>query len=347
MAEKKPGTRTASRRSGGKKRVTILDVADDAGVSFAAVSKVLRNAYGVSDSLRKRVNASIKKLGYSPNTAARGMRGRTFVIGTIFPDFRNPFFSDIFSGVAAALERTPYQSCVGIEAQTTAPALIQSMVDMQLDGLIIVGSTEPEDFLAERGKTIPIATIGHHLPNVTTFDTVNNNDQQSSQLAVQHLVQHGHKRIHMFSLEVTNGTVVLEREKGFEIQVRESGIEADARINRSPQTLRDIQVMARNILESDERPDAIYCWTDFVALEVMSVATSLGLSVPEDIAIVGHDNTMYCDFQQNSLTSIDQSGEQLGLQAARLLVERIEGRTDPAHLVLQPRLVARGSSGGT
>jgi LacI family transcriptional regulator len=74
------------------------------------------------------------------------------------------------------------------------------------------------------------------------------------------------------------------------------------------------------------------------------VAGELGLSIPDDLAIVGYDNTVYCDFSQNSLTSIDQSGEVLGLQSARLLIERIRGRTTPEHFVMTPRVVARNSS---
>ncbi len=112
-ASNEPPKRVRTKRKIAK-RATILDVARDAEVSFAAVSKVIRGAYGVSDALRARVNASIEKLGYTPNTAARGMRGRTFVIGIIFPDLRNPFFSDVAAGMGTALERTQYQSCMGI-----------------------------------------------------------------------------------------------------------------------------------------------------------------------------------------------------------------------------------------
>ena len=93
-----------------------------------------------------------------------------------------------------------------------------------------------------------------------------------------------------------------------------------------------------------QRPEAIFCWTDFVALEVLSVARELGLSVPGDLAVVGYDNTAHCDLAQNSLTSIDQSGQVLGLQAARLLIERIKGRSTAEHFVVTPRLVARASS---
>jgi LacI family transcriptional regulator len=98
------------------------------------------------------------------------------------------------------------------------------------------------------------------------------------------------------------------------------------------------------LLQGNEKPEAIFCWTDFIALEVISVATELGLSVPDDLAIVGYDNTHYCDLAQNALTSVDQSGQVLGLQAARLLVERVEGRTAAEHFMVTPRLVVRRSS---
>jgi DNA-binding LacI/PurR family transcriptional regulator len=83
---------------------------------------------------------------------------------------------------------------------------------------------------------------------------------------------------------------------------------------------------------------------DFIALEVLSVAREMGLDVPGDLEVVGYDNTSYCDLSQNALTSIDQSGQVLGLQAARLLVERIKGRTQPEHFMVTPRLVARRST---
>lgn len=326
------------------KRVTIKDVAKDADVSFAAVSKVIRGAYGVSDALRAKVNASIEKLGYTHNTAARSMRGQTFVIGVIFPDMRNPFFADILSGVSLALERTAYQSVQGIVRHSTEAALANSMIGMQLDGLILVGSLTSSDALSSLGKRKPLVTIGHHLPDVANLDTVNNDDEESGRVVVRHLVEEGYRKIAMLSLDTVNGTVIDKREKGYREGMALAGLADAVHVLRTTQSLREIQLAAKEMLTQPDRPDAIFCWTDFVALEVISVAQSLGLMLPDDLAIVGHDNTIYCDFRQNSLTSIDQSGEQLGQQAARLLIERIEGRQKSEHLLLHPRLVARMSS---
>jgi LacI family transcriptional regulator len=123
-----------------------------------------------------------------------------------------------------------------------------------------------------------------------------------------------------------------------------AGLSKHAQVAHALQTSRETQAVARHLLEQRNRPEAIFCWTDFIALEVLSVARDMGLSVPRDLAVVGYDNTSWCDLSQNSLTSIDQSGQVLGLQAARLLIERIKGRAEPEHFVVTPRLVARAST---
>ncbi len=331
------------RRSG---RVTIREVAEDAGVSVAAVSKVLRDAYGVSEALRAKVRASMDKLGYRPLAAARGMRGQTYTLGLVLPDIRNPFFADIMVGVNNALERTQYRPMIGISqgSPATELAMVESMMDRQMDGIILIGSTEVRHNLESIASMKPFVTIGHHAPEATTFDTVNNNDQHGAQLVVRHLVAGGYRRIAMISLKSSTSTIMEQRQLGYRRGMVEAGLGKETNIVIAEQSLREVQIAARRLLQSPKRPDAIFCWTDFIALEVISVATELGLSIPDDVGIVGYDNTMFCDFAQNSLSSIDQSGELLGLQATRLLIERIKGRTVAEHFVVPPRLVARRSS---
>lgn len=327
-------------------RVTIKEVAEDAGVSTSAVSKVLRDAYGVSAKLRDRVNESMKRLGYRPHAAARGMRGQTYTIGLVLPDIRNPFFADIMTGVNNALERTQYRAMIGISNSSLSVevAMVESMIDRQMDGMILIGSTEDRVNLESIAARKPLVTIGHHDPEATAFDTVNNHDHQGGLLVVRQMVAVGYRRIAMISLESSTSTILLQRELGYRNGMIEAGLEPAINVLRTPQTLREVQIATRRLLQSPTPPDAIFCWTDFIALEVISVATELGLRIPEDVGIAGYDNTMYCDFAQNSLSSIDQSGELLGLQATRLLIERIKGRDTAEHFVVNPRLVVRRSS---
>ena len=342
----------AARTKRGLGRVTIKTVAEDAGVSVAAVSKVLRNAYGVSAELRAKVVASMSKLDYRPLAVARGMRGQTYTLGILLPDIRNPFFADIMMGVNSALERTQYQPLLGISqsAMSIELALVDAMNDRQMDGLILVGPRMLADELAAIAERTPTVLIGHHPPEQRNFDAVNNDDQLGAALVVRHLAEMGYRRIAFLNQlldDNENALVTTQREIGFLAAMANIGLGNHARVIRALQTPRETQLVARQALQSRSPPEAIFCWTDFIALEVLSVARELGLKVPEDVAVVGYDNTSYCDLTQNSLTSIDQSGQVLGLQAARLLVERIDGRTAPEHFVVAPRLVVRASSSGT
>jgi DNA-binding LacI/PurR family transcriptional regulator len=332
-----------------RRRVTIREVAEDAGVSVAAVSKVLRDAYGVSDALRAKVRASMERLGYRPHAAARGMRGQTYTLGLMLPDLRNPFFADIMAGINAALERTQYQPLLGISqsAVSTEEALVDAIIDRQMDGLIFVGPRLHAEQIVSTAQRIPTVAVGFHMPDAEAFDTVNNDDVLGARLVVRHLAEAGYHNIAMLSLKVDPPdrlAVTGQRELGYRKTMADLGLGEHINVIRAHQSLREAQVTARHLLEGPKRPDAIFCWTDFIALEVISIARELGLDVPGDVAVVGYDNTMFCDFAQNSLTSVDQSGELLGLQAARLLIERIKGRREAEHFVVTPRIVARASS---
>ncbi|MGN6102045.1 MAG: LacI family DNA-binding transcriptional regulator [Devosia sp.] len=330
-------------------RVTIRTVAEDAGVSTAAVSKVLRDAYGVSDGLRARVQASMQKLGYRPHAAARGMRGRTYTLGMILPDIHNPFFADIVAGVNTALDRTQYQVFfgIGLSSAATEQALIDAMMDRQMDGIILIGPRLTRQAIDAVARRIPLAIIAHHKNTADAYDTINDDDEHGAELVVQHLVSGGYRNIAMLSLDPLTddaSQVTERREIGYRRAMEQAGLKRQVKVVRAAQRPRDILAVMRQLLQSRGRPEAIFCWTDFIALEVLSVARELGLSVPGDLAVVGYDNTSWCDLAQNALTSIDQSGQVIGLQAARLLIERIQGRQQAEHFMVTPRLVARASS---
>lgn len=332
-----------------KERVTIRTVAEDSGVSVAAVSKVLREAYGVSASLRAKVQASMASLGYRPHAAARGMRGQTYTLGVLLNDIRNPFYPDILDGVNTALSRTQYQALIGM-GQAMAPietALVDAIVDRQMDGIIMIGPRMSVREVAVVAARIPTVTIGHHEPAATTFDTVNNDDVLGAELVVKHLVAGGYRSISMLSMELPGAeetAVITPREAGYRSAMEEAGLSKYINVIAAPETAREVRAVSGHLLQSRNRPEAVFCWCDYFAFEFLSVAREMDLDVPNDLAVVGYDNSSYCDLAQNALTSIDQSGQLLGLQAARLLIERIKGREKAEHFVVTPRLVARASS---
>lgn len=346
--DKREMTDTAQPSSRGAKngRVTIRTVAEDAGVSVSAVSKVLRNAYGVSDALRARVTASIEKLGYRPNASARGMRGRSFTLGVLLSDIRNPFFSEIMAGINTALENTPYQPLLGVSNSAVGleQALIDAMIDRQMDGLIFVAPRMSMAEIDAVAMRIPTVIIGHHRPGATHFDTVNNDDEKGAEEVVDYLVGQGCRRIVNISLDLppaTDNSVTFHRELGYRRAMERHGLtERIVFAEHSPKA----RGVARELLAGPDRPEALFCWTDSCAFEAISAAFELGLSVPGDVSIVGYDNSPPCDLAQNLLTSVDQSGRRLGMESARMLMERIEGRQSAEHFVVEPKLVVRGST---
>ena len=327
------------------RRVTIRQVAENAGVSVSAVSKVLRDAYGVSTSLRARVEASIKDLNYRPLAAARGMRGRTYTLGLVLPDIRNPFFAEILDGVASSLVETRYQVMVGVsEPSASEDAVIEAMIDRQVEGIVLVGTVKAEVGVDALASRLPLVAVGFHAPTSERFDTVNTNDQLGANLAVRHLSSNGFLATTMFSLDRPGSTIVAQRELGYRTEMARCGLAEHVNIARVGSTKAEIISRARQVLEARERPSALFCWSDFVAVELLSVVSEMGLSVPNDIAIVGYDNSPVCELAQNNLTSVDQSGARLGQTAATLLLQRIGGRIWTQHTVLRPQLIARASS---
>jgi LacI family transcriptional regulator len=345
-SEKKEHSVATRKRSSG---ATLHDVARDAGVSFSAVSKALRNAYGVSEAMRLRVQASAERLGYRPHAAARGMRGKTYTLGVLLSDLHNSFFSEVFSGVTEVTGRAQYQAMLGVgDVQPAVEnAVINAMIDRQMDGLLLVAPSMSPDDLVVVAEEIPTVLVGVHLPQSTTFDTVNNDDELGARLVVRHLHERGFANIAFLTLNTlleAQGTTLEFRERGYREEMQILGLDPHIQVVGASMDSGDIRSTTLRLLTGKRRPEAIFCWTDYVAFEVIGVARELGLLIPDDLAVVGYDNTPYCALPQHSLTSVDQSGRMLGQKATQLLLDRIAGRTEPEHFVVTPTLVTRDST---
>jgi LacI family transcriptional regulator len=329
-------------------KVTIRTVAADAGVSVAAVSKVMRNAYGVSDALRQKVEASIDRLGYRPSVAARGMRGRTFTLGVLLVGIDNPFLPGIYQGIENVTEAAGYKIMVGVGAARarTEVTLIEQMIDNRMDGLILVASQIAGETLERYARQIPIVVVGHHEPGAVGYDTINNDDQYGAQLVVQAFLDRGYRDIAFVTQsdqEDHLADVAPQRELGYRKAMANKGLAAQARVIALPQygTPRDAAIRA--LLENPDRPRAIFCWSDLDAIPLISGAHRLGIRVPEDLAVIGYDNSPMAALSMVDLSSVDQDGPRLGKLAADALFSRIKGREMPEHIIIEPRLVHRGS----
>lgn len=324
------------------KTATIADVARVAGVSRAAVSKVIRNAYGVSDEMRERVQSAISELDYRPRVSARGMRGGTFTLGIALPSIANRFFAMLINGATGALKGSPYQLIIAITSRDPADRTesVQSLIDRQVDGLIAVLPSLAPEWLETRATQVPIVLLGRHDDSLN-YDTVNGDDIQGAKLATRHLIGLGHRRItHLTIDEHTGGypgTPHELRTIGFREAMLQAGLAPDVHFVAPDEDLNEV---ATALLTRYAPPTAIFAGHDELALPALAANAELDRRT----AIVGYDDTSIASHPLISLTSVNQSGTELGATAVRLLLERIDGRKEAIHHVIQPSLSIRSST---
>jgi LacI family transcriptional regulator len=332
------------------RRVTIADVARHAGVSTAAVSKVLRNAYGVSDGMSQRVRSSMAELGYRPHAAARGMRGRSFTVGLLLDNIRNPFYGDFLDGVTDALAKTDFQVLVGsagFGAQDQS-RLADAMIDRAMDGLILLAPSMSRSQVIAVAKTIPTVVVSHH-DTADEYDSVVGDDLAGAALVVEHLVALGHRRIAHTCVQVKGGQWKGRPEQvrgdGYRQAMHRHGIEEVVTIAGATLSQEAFYQAGLELLDRPGRPTAIFAGADFAALGVLRAAYELGLRIPADLSLVGYDNTTLASSAPINLTSVDQAAHDLGSTAARLLGERMDGRSRSVLTSTAPQLIVRSTTG--
>ncbi|WP_432246202.1 LacI family DNA-binding transcriptional regulator (plasmid) [Arthrobacter sp. G.S.26] len=332
----------------GGRRITIVDVARHAGVSTASASKVLRNAYGASQSMRDKVQASIETLGYRPYAPARGMRGRTFTIGVVLSDLDNPFFSLIIEGLSRAVRSRSYELFISPSGYEGSPQQmgIEAMIDHQVDGLVLVAPLVTPAHLEVIATQIPLLVIGNHSRS-QVFDSVAADDHRGAQLAVDHLVTLQHRRIAyvMRAGDLSDETRPESRRlTGFKHAMQKHGLSSDSMVLFASWNLEGGREAARHVDSLASPPTAVFAGADVVALGMINDLWDRGLSVPRTYSLVGYDNSRSASLGPISLTSVDQSGVRMGERAGELLIERIEGRNRASHETFEPRMVKRNST---
>jgi LacI family transcriptional regulator len=331
---------------GPSRRVTIQDVARSAGVSVSAVSKVVRDAYGVSPQMRSRVTAAIDELGYRPHAGARAMRGRAFTIGVVLVDFTSPYQAEVAQGATDELYGSSFQSIL-VAAGTDAEAhqrAAEALIDRQADGLILIAPFTSHDWLEGLGSRVPVVVVGRHGPS-TNYDTVSGDDIEGARLVVDHLVALGHRRITFIahpSIGVERPFVMSHtaREDGYEAAMGRHGIDPEVIV--TSWTEQGGYQAAIEALDRSVPPTAIFAGADIAALGVLRAAEERGIRVPQDLSVAGYDNIYVSTIGRVALTTVDQAGPLTGSVSARMLLQRIDNsRSQPIHYMLPPRLEVR------
>ncbi|WP_425464728.1 LacI family DNA-binding transcriptional regulator [Nonomuraea terrae] len=324
-------------------RPTIRNVAERAGVSKSLVSLVLRGSPHVSEHRRQAVLQAARELGYRPNAVARSLvEGRTHLVGALVADLHNPFYAEFLDGLQESLHGDGLRMLIGNSQWDPAfeDEAVEAFLELRVDGLVLLGIAPTSETLVEATSYTPTVVVGERDNQLDGVDIVVDDDQLGARMAIDHLVELGHKRIaHIESRRASRceGYLVAMRRHALAPYIMVEAAESDEDGGRAA---------AKALLTRDPRPTAIFAANDVVALGVLSAAGELGLRVPEDLSVVGYDNTHLSASHHISLTSVDQPRRAMGRSAAALLSDRIGDPGKAARLrEIRPELVVRRSTG--
>jgi DNA-binding LacI/PurR family transcriptional regulator len=325
---------------------TILDVAKRAGVSKSLVSLVMREAPNVSSASREAVLAAAADLGYRPNAAARSLAAqRSGVIGCVLSDLHNPFFADVIDGVEEEAATAGHRVLVGpgFLDGTREQVAVDTLLELRVDALILVGSMMRLTALSEGAASIPLVLIGHDRAS-DGLHSVCSDDVAGAEAVVDHLVGLGHRRIaHIRAAERAGGTA---RRRGYTRAMRRNGLDEHVQVVKGGFTSEGGARGMRRLLTADELPTAVFVANDLGAIGALDEIDAAGLRVPEDISVVGYDDLTWSAMKRISLTTVAQPRAELGRFAVRLVLPGDdESTTRPTRIVLPPRLVVRSTSG--
>jgi DNA-binding LacI/PurR family transcriptional regulator len=342
--------------------VTMKEIAARLGVSQPTVSLALSGQTKgtfISEATRQRVVAAAKELGYQPNQIARAMvMGRTKVIGFLGATLNHEYTARMLSGVLSIAQSRGYLvKIVQTGNGTSGPEALQQVIQQCLAGVVCVHFDEA--FLQEAhgqlsGRSIPMAILDHTVLNLGTRlapgTRVLPDDGQGVGLAVEHLAALGHSRIAFVSAG-GDSAAWAARESGYRCAMRQLNLPVRrSYVRRGKDDLAQFRRMVLDLLTLPERPTAIACATDYMAMVVLRTAREAGLRVPEDLSVIGFADLEMASFADPPLTTVASAFEAMGDRAATRLLAAVEGtskRSSPGSLIgmVPTRLIVRESTG--
>ena len=327
--------------------INIFDIAKEANVSIATVSKVVNNTGRISDKTRRRVLEIIEKYNYTPNLLATALTGKnSYTLGLLMPNLANPFFGEIAKSVEDRARELGFSVIMcSTDYDAEREALYFTLLQKKrVDGVIILSGFENQDIIASRKlkPDMPVALIAR---DVQTFpiNSISIDDFVGGYEAARHLLQLGHRRM---GLIVENIKCAWERVRGFRQALAEEGLTLEDRyIVTGEATVENGKAFALRLLDEDPAPTAIFATNDILAIGTLRAAGERRLQVPEKLSVVGFDNTLLATIADPPLTTVAQPMAQMGSQIVDLLVQEIKGEaTNKQRIVLLPELVVREST---
>lgn len=336
------------------REVTLRDVAELAGVSSRTVSNVVNGYANVTERTRLRVQQAVDQLGYRPNVLARNLaRGRSGQIAVVVPYLDTPYFSELLQGIIRAARVRGYNVLID---QTDGDREHEHMLinhgssRLLFDGVIFSPLGLSQEALADRDPDLPLVILGERVSD-GTFDHVGIDDVTASRQATEHLLDLGRTRLAAIGDQpYETGEAAQLRTRGFReaherrgLPVHEDLVIGTPRFNR----VDGAGAMAR-LLDRDDPPDAVFCYSDLVALGAIHTLVSRGLRVPDDVAVIGYDDIEDGRYSNPTVTTISPDKEMIATTAVERLLLRIGSAAPPPGLELRAphRLVVRESTAG-
>ncbi|NNH71042.1 LacI family transcriptional regulator [Nocardia uniformis] len=327
-------------------RPTMEDVAARAGVSRALVSLVMRDSPKVSEHRRRAVLEAAKELGYQPHFLARSLASRTSnIVGVMVSDLRNAFFADVVEGMDAASQEAGLELILntGRRSAVRERAALESLLSFRPGGIILLSPVLPAAAIRDAAGRCPIVLVSRSS-SISGVDTVNDDGETGAALAVDHLASLGHQRIVHFD----GGAAFAAgpRRKGYTGAMERHGLEPMVIPSEHTDAAGAAAVRKLlNIFSPSTFPTALVCGNDFNAFGAISALEEAGLRVPDEVSVVGYDNTSLAALRRVALTTIDQPRTRIGRLAMEALAERLrEGRTEPVRTRVEPSLVVRSTT---
>lgn len=306
---------------------TMKDIAERVGVSVNTVSRAINDKPDISGQTKKEILQVAEELNYSPNRFARGLRSeKTFTIGVILSDILNPFYSSMLKGVEEAAKERGYRVIVMDtgEDYDNEQFAVETMLAEQVDGLLISPVQKRKQAVIEIQKSdLPFVLLGRYFDSIET-NYITTDDVKGAYSATQHLIKGGHKRIALI-----NGPSYIssskERFKGYKQAMENDNLLiSDDLILHGMMDENDGYEALKKLVARDIEPTAVLCYSDFVALGVLQAADEIGLEVPENLAIIGYDDTFFSNYTKVPLTTVKIREKELGKRGFQILTKLIE-----------------------
>lgn len=329
---------------------TIRDVAREAGVSVATVSRVLNASGPVREETRRVILAVAERLRYMPNTAARSLSTRrTGMVGVLLPDLYGEFFSEVIRGIDQTVQSNGYHVLISSShnAREEIEAALRAMRG-RVDGLILMApDLDAESLVTNLPERLPLVLLNTHLKD-STFDSINIDNFDGARRMTWHLLDAGHRRIALITGGARNYDAQ-ERLRGYRAALQSRGLAVDERLVLPGDfTESSGYATTKRLLAESSRPDAVFAANDSMAVGALSALRDAGLRVPDDIAVVGFDDIPIAQYLSPALTTVRVSIASLGVRAAARLFDSLSARERPLHTqeILPTELVVRRSCGG-